>query len=125
MGGDFSAHEVLPGMNWFYGWDVTDIISMAGSTQVNMAIDDETNDEFLEFAQSWTIGYVLAESVGAYTEWFVLVPAGAESVQTEHYFDAGLTFRITNNLQLDVRLGKGVSSDAVDYFAGAGVVVRH
>lgn len=124
IGGDYSAHTVLPGTNWLYGWDVTDFLSTAGSTQANLAIDEETDDAYLEFAQSWTIGFDLAESVGAYTEWFVIVPAGAESAQTEHYFDGGITLRVTNDLQLDVRMGKGVSGAAVDYFAGAGIVLR-
>ncbi|MHB9066842.1 MAG: transporter [Pirellulaceae bacterium] len=124
LGGDFGTEEVLPGINWLYGWDLTEVLSTTSNTQINMAIDDETNDKFLEFAQSWAIGCDLTECVGVYTEWFVIVPAGAESIQTEHYFDAGLTYRLTNDLQLDMRIGKGVSSDAVDYFAGAGVVVR-
>ena len=89
---------MLPGLNWLYGWDVTDFITTAGTTQVNLAVDEETDDEYLEFAQSWTIGYDLAESVGAYTEWFAIVPAGAESAHTEHYLDAGVTLRVTNNL---------------------------
>jgi hypothetical protein len=124
LGSNVSAGEVLPGMNWLYGWDVTDWFSAAGSTQINMAVDDDSLDKFLEFAQSWTFGYSLAESLGAYTEWFAIVPSGAETIQTEHYFNAGLTYRITNDLQLDFRVGKGVSSNAIDYFAGTGLVVR-
>jgi hypothetical protein len=124
LGSNVSAGEVLPGMNWLYGWDVTDWFSAAGSTQINMAVDDDSLDKFLEFAQSWTFGYSLAESLGAYTEWFAIVPSGAETIQTEHYFNAGLTYRITNDLQLDFRIGKGVSSNAIDYFAGTGLVVR-
>ena len=124
LGGENSDGAVLPGMNWLYGWDILEWLSMAGSTQVNMAVDDDSQDKFLEFAQSWTFGYTLAESWGAYTEWFAIVPSGAETIQTEHYFNAGLTYRVTNDLQLDFRIGKGVSSNAMDYFAGTGIVVR-
>lgn len=121
---EFTAGEVLPGVNWLYGWDVNDWLSTAGSTQVNLAVDDASGDEFLEFAQSWTIGYTLTEKLGAYTEWFVIAPAGAETIATQHYLDAGFTYRVTNNLQLDVRAGKGVSAAADDYFVGTGAVVR-
>ena len=124
LGSDNSDGAVLPGMNWLYGWDILEWLSMAGSTQVNMAVDDDSQDKFLEFAQSWTFGYTLTESWGAYTEWFAIVPSGAETIQTEHYFNAGLTYRVTNDLQLDFRIGKGVSSNAMDYFAGTGIVVR-
>lgn len=124
VGGPFSAGEVLPGVNWLYGWEVSDFISTGGSTQYNLSVDGLTNDIHGELAQSWTIGYSLAENLGAYTEWFVLVPAGADSARTEHYFDAGFTWNWSNNLQFDIRAGKGVSSASTDYFTGTGAVVR-
>jgi hypothetical protein len=121
---DFTAEKVLPGFNWLYGWDISDFLSFAGSTAANMAIDDVTGDKFLEFAQAFTIGYTLTEKVGAYTEWFMITPSGAETVRTQHYFDGGFIYRVTNNLQLDVRAGKGVSAGSDDYFVGSGAVVR-
>jgi hypothetical protein len=124
VGSVFSAGQILPGVNWLYGWDVNDFISMGASTQVNVAIDDLSDDEYLEFAQSWTIGYSLLENVSAYTEWFMITPAGAESARTEHYVDGGLTYRWSNNLQFDVRAGKGISAASTDVFTGAGAVVR-
>lgn len=124
LGSDFTADRVLPGANWLYGWEINDFLTMAGSTQFNLAVDELTNDEYTEYAQSWTFGYSLAEKIGAYTEWFVLVPAGAESARTEHYFDGGFTYNWSNDLQFDIRVGKGVSAAATDMFAGIGAVVR-
>ena len=124
LGSVFSTDRVLPGVNWLYGWEITDFINTGGSTQFNLSIDGLTADEYVEYAQSWTIGYSLAENVGAYTEWFVLVPAGAETARTEHYLDAGVTYNWSNNLQFDVRIGKGVSAAATNYFTGVGAVVR-
>jgi hypothetical protein len=34
------------------------------------------------------------------------------------------TYRVTNNLQLDVRAGKGVSAASDNFFVGSGAVVR-
>jgi hypothetical protein len=124
LGSPFTADRVLPGANWLYGWEISDFLSMAGSTQFNLALDGQTDDEYTEYAQSWTFGYSLAERIGAYTEWFVLVPAGAETARTEHYFDGGFTYSWSNDLQFDIRVGKGVSSAATDFFAGVGAVVR-
>lgn len=120
----FTAGEVLPGVNWLYGWDINDWLSTAGSTQVNLAVDDFDGGEFVEFAQSWTIGYTLTEKVGAYTEWFVIAPAGAETIATQHYLNGGFTYRVTNDLQLDARVGMGLSEAADDFFVGTGAVVR-
>jgi hypothetical protein len=121
---DFTADKVLPGFNLLYGWDISDFLSFAGSTAANMAIDDGTGDEFLEFAQAFTIGHTLTEKIGAYTEWFMITPSGAETARTQHFLDGGFIYRVTNNLQLDVRAGKGVSAGADDYFVGSGAVAR-
>jgi hypothetical protein len=124
LGSAFTADRVLPGVNWLYGWEVSECISTAGSTQLNLSVDGGTGNEYVEMAQSWTIGLSLAENLGMYTEWFVLAPAGADTARTEHYLDAGFTYSVTNNLQLDIRAGKGVSAAAVDFFAGTGLVAR-
>ena len=119
-----TAGQVLPGVNWLYGWEVNDFIGIGGSSQANIALDPLTLDEYLEFAQAFTINYTLSEKHVAYTEWFMITPAGAESVTTVHFVDGGLAYRVTNNLQLDVRVGKGISGPATDYFVGSGAVVR-
>lgn len=77
---NFSAGEVLPGVNWLYGWDINDFLSTAGSTQFNRAIDD-TGIAYTEWAQSWTVGYSLTERVGAYTEWFAFFSHGADAAK--------------------------------------------
>jgi hypothetical protein len=120
---EFSADIVLPGVNWLYGWDVNDWLSTAGSTQVNKAADDD-GEIYHELAQSWTFGYTLTERIGAYTEWFALFPSGSDVARTQHYFNGGFIFPVTNNLQFDVRAGVGMNDAADDMFAGAGMVVR-
>jgi len=124
LGSPVSNDRTLPGVNWLYGWDINDWLSAGASTQANLRVDDATDDTYTEFAQSFTFGYTLTERLGAYTEWFMLSPIQADSARTEHYLDAGLTFRVSNDLQLDVRVGKGVSGAAVDFFSGVGAVVR-
>ena len=124
LGGETSVHRLLPGLSWLYGWDVCEWLSTGGSTIARLSVEGSPDAEYLEFAQSWTVGYTLTERLGAYTEWFVLVPVAAQTAPTEHYFDGGFTLRVTNNLQLDIRAGWGLSRRAVDFFSGAGMVVR-
>lgn len=120
----FTAGEVLPGLNWVYGWEINDCISLAASTQGNGAIDDATGRRYLEMAQSVVIGYALLDRLGAYTEWFALFPHSADTAKPEHYFDGGFTFSVTNDLQLDVRAGVGLNDAAGDCFVGAGSIIR-
>lgn len=120
----FSADEVLPGVNYLYSWTINDFISTAGSTQANRAIEALPGTAYAEFAQSWTIGYSLAEKLGAFTEWFVLVPHSAEDARNEHYLDGGFTYYITDNVMWDIRAGMGLDEDADDFFAGSGLSIR-
>lgn len=120
---NFTSDETLPGVNWLYGWDINDKLSTGGSTQVNRSID-ETGIDYAEWAQSWTVGYSLAENVGAYAEWFAIIPNDADTALTEHYFDCGLTYLVNNDVQLDVRAGWGLNDAAQDFFVGTGLSIR-
>ena len=114
----------LPGVNWLYGWDITEKIATGGSTQYNRDIDGTTSRLHGVFAQSWTINFSLTEKLGLYTEWFCLVPAGSDTEHTQHYFDSGFTYLVNNDLQLDIRAGVGASESSDDYFLGTGFSVR-
>ena len=120
---EFTAGLVLPGLNWLYAWDITEELSFGGSTQANRSVDD-LGDVYLEVAQSFTVGVSLTERLGMYTEWFAFFPSGSIAARTQHYLDGGFTFSVTNDLQLDVRAGVGVSDASDDYFVGTGLVKR-
>lgn len=119
-----TADEVMPGINWLYSWEINDFLSTAGSTQFNRAPDVLTSDPYTEWAQSWTLGYTLTDNVGAYTEWFGFFPHSADSAETEHYFNGGFTFYLTDNVMWDIRAGVGLNEAADDYFAGTGLSFR-
>lgn len=121
---NFTNDEVLPGLNWIYGWELTDCLVTAGSTQANRSIDEATGNAYTEWAQSWTFGYSLCDQVGAYTEWFALFPHSADTAQVEHYFNGGFTYLINNDIQWDIRAGTGLNRDADDYFVGSGLSIR-
>ena len=116
--------EVLPGLNWLYSWDLGERLSTAGSSQLLKALDGATGDPFGLFAQSWTLGYSVRDGFGTYLEWFAIIPTGAESETTQHYLNGGFTYLISDNLQLDFRVGVGLSDAADDYFLGPGISVR-
>ena len=120
----FTSDEVLPGVNWLYSWGLTDRIAIAGSTQANRAADEQTDETFLEVAQSATIGFGLTDRIGAYSEWYGIFPSGADTVRPQHYYNGGFTYLINNDFQLDWRAGAGLNEFADDYFVGAGGAMR-
>jgi hypothetical protein len=120
----FTNDEVLPGANWIYGWEINDWLSTAGSTQINRAVDEGTGRSYSEVAQSWTFAFTLTEKLGLYTEWFALFPHSADTAAVEHYFNFGFTWLISNDIQWDIRYGRGLNGAADDYFVGTGLSVR-
>ncbi len=124
-GSAFTSNSVEPGVNWIYAWEINDLISTAGSTQGNRRIDGGSGNAYLEMAQSWTIAYSLTDKFGAYTEWFSLIPSGADTAQTESYANGGFTFLLSNDVQFDIRAGWGLNEAAADFFAGTGLSIRH
>lgn len=120
----FSDDDVLPGLNWIYAWDINDCISTAGSSQFNRVTDETTTEAYTEWAQSWTVAYTLTDLVGAYTEWFAFFPHSSDSAKPEHYFNGGLTFLLSDNIQWDIRAGVGLNEAANDYFVGTGISLR-
>jgi len=124
---DLTSGKIEPGFNLLYGWDVIeDLISIAGSSQANRGINPSGRG-YLELAQSLTVGYTLTDRVGAYTEWFAIIPASAMSseIGPEQYFNGGFTFRPRPNIQFDIRAGVGLNQHATDFFAGSGFAVRY
>jgi hypothetical protein len=120
---DFSGAKVEPGINWLYRWDISEVVALCGSTQVNES-RDLPNNYYAQFAQSFVFDYQLTEKLEGYTEWFAYMPAGAEVALPQQYFDGGGTYHVHDNFQLDVRIGWGLNDNADDYFAGAGAVLR-
>lgn len=120
----FTANKVLPGANLIYGWEVNDFLSTAGSTQFNRAIDDGSGSTYTEWAQSWTVAYSLSDEWGAYTEWFAFFPDSADTAQTEHYFNGGFTYLLSDDIQWDIRAGTGLNDAADDFFVGTGLSLR-
>gem|GEM_PF-124443 len=119
----FNGGDVHYGLNWLYGWDITDEWSFAGSTQFNRGLDN-FGQHFVEFAQSLTVGHSFTETVGGYAEWFVLLPTRSEVGPSEHYFNGGITWKLSNDIQYDVRAGVGLNDAAADYFLGTGLALR-
>jgi hypothetical protein len=119
----FTSDQVEPGVNWIYSWDINDFFSTAGSTQANRRVDDSGN-AYVRIAQSWTVAYSLTDRLGAYTEWFSLIPNGADTVHTESYFNGGFTFLLSDDVQWDIRAGVGLNGAADDFFTGTGLSIR-
>ena len=118
----FSAGRALPGVNLVYSWDVAGGLSLAGSTQVNLAAADG-DDSYPEWAQSAVAGTGLGTRGSVYGEWYAFLPTRTDAPK-EHYLNAGLTWLTADDSQWDVRVGVGLNDAAEDFFAGVGAAIR-
>lgn len=120
----FTDGENLFGTNWVYSWELSDSLSLAGSTQFNRAIDGGTANEYTQWAQSVAMGKSISDELGAYLEWFAFFPDNADIDRVEHYLNGGFSYLIGNNLQWDIRIGLGLNDGAQDFLAGTGLSIR-
>lgn len=77
-------------------------------------LDDSAEASYL---YSFSYGYSISEKIGAYAEVYGDLP---ENNTANHYWDAGLTYLISNNLQLDATVGSGIT-EGQDILLSAGL----
>ena len=66
-------------------------------------------------------GYSISDKVGAYLELYGDIP---ENSSFNHLWDAGLTYLVSDNIQLDVSGGIGITNVVQDLFLSAGISIR-
>ncbi len=70
---------------------------------------------------SIALGIGISDNLGLFVEGFGLIPEEGES---EHLFDAGFTYSVLPNFQLDISGGIGLNDDSTDNFISAGLTYR-
>ncbi|MFH5805076.1 transporter [Alienimonas sp. DA493] len=132
----FSADRALPGASLIYQWALDEGLSLAGSTQLNRratgpspaavaAFGDAagSTDDYSEFAQSAILSASLTDRLGAFGEYYALLPLSGAAAD-EHYLDGGFTVLLSDDVQYDARVGVGLNDAADDVFAGTGLSIR-
>ena len=117
----FSSGGVDPEIKLAWAYDLSDRIGVAGN--VNFAAPTEDGGRFFQTGASATLAVALLENVGGYFEYYGFYPNGRDS-DCAHTLNGGLTWQLTDNLQLDWRAGFGLNEEADDFFTGVGFAIR-
>jgi hypothetical protein len=117
-GNPYREDTLQPGMKLCLGWDINE--DWALSSNLNYDRASHSGTSFNEFSQSISLAWGFAEYWGAYLEVFSFQPDLAGSDDTS-YINTGLTYLVTDDLQLDGRIGQGLNGLDTDYFVGIGV----
>lgn len=116
-----SAQRTLPEVKVLAAWDLTDRLAFA--TNANWAHATKDNLRHNEWSASGSLSYAISDRWGAYAEAFAFRERAPVLLRRD-YVNGGFTFLLTNDLQLDVRAGRGPSPSRGDYFTGLGLSHR-
>lgn len=88
-------------------------------------LEDARGEEDTLSTFIWTVsvGKSLTDRLGAFVEIYGDAPLSAEGGATSS-LDGGFTYLLTDNLQIDILAGAGLSERADDWFIGSGVSYR-
>jgi hypothetical protein len=78
---------------------------------------------FDQLFASLSAGFQLADKVGGFLEGYVFSRESADGAAT-HYADAGLSYLVSKDLMLDVRVGAGLDQPRPNWFTGLGAAIR-
>ena len=117
-----SSRQVDPFINYLYSWELTKKLSLSCSTGGLWTA--ESGDHFSRLSQSASVEYELTEKLHVFNEWYAFFRRDASDNRPQHYYDAGLTYLVTPNFQLDWRAGLGLNDAADGFFTGCGLTIR-
>ena len=125
-----SSQTVEPYINLIYGWSATDKLTLSGSTgylglrQQPAPGSGQSTDNYQRCHQSLVAFFSATERTTLFYEWYILMFTNSTDNRPQHFMDGGMLYRLTPNMQLDLRAGFGLSGRPDDFFTGAGFSVR-
>jgi hypothetical protein len=135
-----SANQLQPHINVVVGWGIRRWLYFKASTGVDWiksttpSLENPTSaspffrmvrDNTNVYHNSASLLFQASQHVGGFVEWFSFASTGAQDNRAVHYFDTGLYFYVTPNVQLDVRIGKRLSTEVNEVITGTGFSVRY
>ncbi len=116
-----TSGDVDPEIKLAWSYDLTERVGVSGN--FNLRVPTEDTHRFVQTAASVSVNTSITEWLGCYGEYFGFYPNAIDS-DCAHYLNGGFTLLANDNLQFDIRVGKGLNEEAVDAFIGAGVSFR-
>ncbi len=116
-----SSGDVDPELILLWAYDVTDSLAIAGN--VGLGVPTEDGSRFFQTSASISVAIAVTERLGAYAEYFGFYP-NTEGSDAAHTINGGLTYLISNDFQIDARIGAGLNEEASDFFTGVGFAWR-
>jgi hypothetical protein len=118
---DFGARTALPSTKLAAEWSLGERVGL-GANAILAAERDETG-RHTQSGASVSLGPNFTEQLGGFLEWYAFRDNVARA-HARHSLDAGLTFAVGDDFQLDVRYGGDITRGDRDRFFGVGIARR-
>jgi hypothetical protein len=102
-------------------WDLPAEWSLESNVGYSYAADGDRR--FDQLFASVSAGFSINERWGGFLEGYIFSKESADGSAT-HYADAGLSYALSKDVALDVRLGAGLDKPRPNWFTGLGASVR-
>lgn len=118
---ELTSDEWQPEGKLGLSWDLTDFLSL--SSNLIYGYPSDGDERYHQFGATLSAGFSLTDRLGAYVEGYGFNKESLNGSSTT-YLNGGLTFGVSNDIQLDVRIGAGLDDPSPNWFAGIGGGVR-
>ncbi len=119
--GGQTSGDVDPAVKFLWAYDLTDDLSLAGN--INFAAPTSDTGRFFQASASLSLAASITDRLGGYVEYFGFYPSARGQGDTQ-FINGGFTYLITNNFQVDIRVGMGLNDKADDLITGVGFAWR-
>lgn len=114
---DYQPSYTAPSMRFAFSHTLSNRLSLG----YNLGAEWDGETAFPGFFYSVALGIDLIENLGLFVESFGTIP---EAGTTQHQLDAGFTYLISPNFQVDISGGIGLNDAAPDNFVSIGLTYR-
>ena len=118
---ELTSDEWQPEGKLALSWDLNDWLSL--SSNLIYGYPSDGDERFHQFGATLSAGLSLTDRMGAYVEAYGFNKESLNGSSTT-YLNGGLTFGVSNDVQLDVRVGAGLDDPSPNWFAGIGGGIR-
>ena len=132
-GDDMTTGRWEPGIDYIYGWEFGEYLSLTGSTGANanglgdvafVNSSSSPGDQFVAWSQSFALGAKMTRRITCYFEWYGIHTDGRQEELSTSFLNLGLDYLLSKNTVIDFRVGWGLTDDSDDLFAGIGGAFR-
>lgn len=120
---EVSLKRPVPSLIAAAGWSLDERVGLGANLGWAQGFDVGADERFASFWLSASLAYALTDRWGVFLEGYGFDREEKDG-DTNAYVDAGVTWLLDPDFQLDARCGRGFNGLDYDWFAGLGLVAR-